>query len=77
MKRWPPKPAPGQKCDTYTGDYDTGVSFKPVVGGRCSNEAVETVFSANSSLGIPMWLCADCVARLGEKIVRNPKRRPA
>lgn len=70
-ERWPAKPTKTARCDTmsYPG---TGT-----VLNRCPNMAIETVFSSQSSLGIPSWLCAECVSKLDAagKIRRNPKRR--
>lgn len=67
---WPAKPVKGSKCDTVS--YGSSA-----VLDRCKNEAVETVFMAQSNLGIPSWLCAECVEKLDTKglIRRNPKSR--
>lgn len=68
--RWPAKPVKGSKCDTVS--YGSSA-----VLDRCKNEAVETVFMAQSNLGIPSWLCAECIEKLDTKglIRRNPKSR--
>jgi hypothetical protein len=77
--RWPPKPPKNTRCDTHLGPIDTGmrITLGPPEIARCPNEAVETVFGAQSKLSIPMWLCTECVEKFDEmgRIRRNPKRK--
>lgn len=78
-ERWPPKPLKDTPCDTHLGSIDTGVRPPgPPEIARCPHEASETVFSAQSLLSIPMWLCTECVERFDAlgRIRRNPKRKP-
>jgi hypothetical protein len=68
--RWPPKPPPDTRCDSYRLIGPDSLDI-----GRCPNTAVETVVM--KKLGHQAWFCADCVIALEAKdsIQRNPKRR--
>jgi transposase-like protein len=67
--RWPPKPPPDTRCDSYRlGNDELEIE-------RCPNTAFETVIM--KALGHQSYLCPSCADTLVTKgsILRNPKRR--
>lgn len=72
-QRWPPKPRPGERCDTASCHVPQDPGRQPVVD-RCPNLAVET---ALTSMGFETYLCTPCADALEARgtIQRNPNRK--
>ena len=70
-KRWPMKPAQGQKCDASTG-WKSGALGEPLIT-RCTESAVETVLMDNG-MTTQIYLCQKH-AETTKGILRNPRRK--